>query len=113
MRSEARLRAATIALTIVAAPAVMSAETSKVVAIQNFAFEPATVTVSVGERISFVNRDELPHSVVGLREGKEIFRSGWQMDQDEAFSVVMERPGEIVIQCGLHARMTARIVVEP
>ncbi len=82
-------------------------------AIEKFAFAPPTLTVSVGERVSFVNHDELPHSVVGLRDETEIFRSNEQMDQDEAYSVVMDRPGDIVIRCGLHASMTAKIVVEP
>jgi len=108
-----RFAAATIALAVVALPQCVRAEKAKSMAIENFAFDPPTLTVSLGERVSFVNRDELPHSVVGLRDETEIFRSNEQMDQDEAYSVVMDRPGEIVIRCGLHEAMSARIVVKP
>jgi plastocyanin len=113
MSNGLRLSAAMIALAILALPQSASADGAKSMAIENFAFDPPTLTVSVGERVSFVNRDELPHSVVGLRDETEIFRSNEQMDQDEAYSVVMDRPGEIVIRCGLHEAMSARIVVKP
>jgi plastocyanin len=105
--------AATIALSIVGLPQGVNADGTKSIAIEKFSFDPPTLTVSVGERVSFVNRDELPHSVVGLRAETEIFRSNEQMDQDEAYSVVMDRPGEIVIRCGLHTSMSAKIVVAP
>ncbi|MFY9655797.1 MAG: plastocyanin/azurin family copper-binding protein [Methylocystis sp.] len=82
-------------------------------AIKKFAFDPPTLTVSVGERVSFINHDELPHSVVGQRGETEVFRSNEQMDQDEAYSVVMDRPGEMVICCGVHGSMTAAIVMTP
>ena len=108
-----RLSAATIALSLVALPQAVGADRATSMAIEKFAFDPPMLTVSVGERVSFVNRDELPHSVVGLRGETEIFRSSEQMDQDEAFTVVMDGPGEIVIRCGLHASMSARIVVKP
>ncbi|MGA9599580.1 MAG: plastocyanin/azurin family copper-binding protein [Methylocystis sp.] len=108
-----RLSVATIALAIVVLPTVSGADSSKLMTIEKFAFDPPTLAVSVGERVSFVNRDELPHSVVGLLGETEIFRSSEQMDQDETYSVVMDRPGEIVIRCGLHASMSARIVVKP
>jgi len=113
MPSRLRLAVATIALAIVVPPPGAGADTPKSIAIEKFAFDPPTLTVSVGERVSFVNRDELPHSIVGLRDGTEIFRSNEQMDQDEAYSVVLDRPGEIVIRCGLHESMSARIVVKP
>jgi plastocyanin len=111
--SRLRVSAATIALAVVALPQSAGAAGTKSIAIEKFAFDPPTLTVSVGERVSFVNHDPIPHSVVGLRAETEIFRSNEQMDQDEAYSVVMDRPGEIVIRCGLHTSMSAKIVVEP
>ena len=113
MSDRLRLAAATIALSLAATPQGAGADRTKSMAIEKFAFDPPTLTVSVGERVSFVNRDELPHSVVGLRDETEIFRSSEQMDQDEAFAVVLDRPGEIVVRCGLHASMTAKIIVKP
>jgi plastocyanin len=113
MFSALRVLAATIALAIVGLPQCAEADQAKSMAIEKFAFDPPTLTVSVGARVSFVNHDELPHSVVGLRGETEVFRSTEQMDQDEAYSVVMDRPGEIAIHCGLHGSMSATIVVTP
>ncbi|WP_162009674.1 cupredoxin domain-containing protein [Methylocystis heyeri] len=81
------------------------------VLIENFAFQPATLEAKVGERIVFVNRDQVPHSVVGFRNGEEAFRSAEYIDADDAYSVTLDRPGEIVIFCGLHGRMSAKIIV--
>ncbi|HXY57773.1 MAG TPA: cupredoxin domain-containing protein [Methylocystis sp.] len=81
------------------------------VAIEKFAFDPQTIAARVGDRIVFVNRDELPHSVVGLRGEEEVFRSVEQMDTDDSFEVVIDGPGDIAIVCGLHASMTGNILV--
>jgi len=88
------------------------AESALRVAIENFVFDPPTIVARVGDRVIFVNRDELPHSVVGLRDGAEVFRSAEQMDTDEAFEILLDRAGEISIVCGLHGSMTGKIVVE-
>jgi len=83
------------------------------VAIENFVFDPPTIAARVGDHLIFVNHDEVPHSVVGSRDGAEVFRSVEQMDTDESFEVLIDRPGEITIVCGLHGSMTGKIVVEP
>jgi plastocyanin len=83
------------------------------VAIESFEFAPAEITVKAGTQITFVNNDELPHSVVGSRAGNELFRSDEQISQGESFSVVAEVPGEIILNCGLHSKMSGKIVVLP
>jgi len=89
------------------------AEGSTRVEIENFAFDPPALTVKTGDRVVFVNRDQVPHSVVGTRGGEELFRSSEQISTDESFSVVMDAPGEITLGCGLHARINGKIVVTP
>jgi hypothetical protein len=48
-----------------------------------------------------------------LLGGEEIFRSREQIDTDESYAVVMDRPGEIALGCGLHARISGKIMVRP
>lgn len=88
-------------------PACAGAETA--VGIDNFAFTPAEITVKAGTKVTFVNHDDIPHSVVG-ESGK--FHSP-ALDTDENFTIVFDTPGEIVYFCGLHPRMKGRIVVTP
>ena len=56
--------------------------------IDNFVFEPAQLTVKVGQTVTWTNRDDIPHTVVCA--GK--FRSK-TMDTDGTFSFTFTAPG--------------------
>ncbi|HMK89258.1 MAG TPA: cupredoxin family copper-binding protein [Methylocystis sp.] len=79
------------------------------VAIDNFAFTPATLTVKAGTKVVFVNHDDIPHNVVGE---KLKFRSR-ALDTDESFAFVFDKPGDFVYFCGLHPQMKGEIRVTP
>ena len=69
--------------------------------IDNFVFEPAQLTVKVGQTVTWTNRDDIPHTVVCA--GK--FRSK-TMDTDGTFSFTFTAPGEYKYFCSLHPHMT-------
>ena len=96
-----------------ASPAAPRANTARSipVSIEDLSFVPAQLSVTVGTTVVFVNRDRLPHSVVGMIGEKEQFRSDGQLDQDESFAVVLDEPGLIEVSCGIHSRMRARLTV--
>ena len=75
--------------------------------IDNFVFEPAQLTVKVGQTVTWTNRDDIPHTVVCA--GK--FRSK-TMDTDGAFSFTFTAPGEYKYFCSLHPHMTGAVKVE-
>ena len=104
-------RRAAVYAVVVGAVAVRAAiaGTSIIVAMENFAFIPAQLTVKAGSKVIFVNHDEVPHSVVGL--GSE-FRSK-ALDKGERFAITFDKPGEIDYFCGLHRGMRGRITVAP
>lgn len=102
------LRAAALAATLIAGAA-QAAD----VEIENYAFAPAKLTVKAGTKVVFVNRDQVPHSVVGSLGGQEIFRSPEQIDEDETYAVVLAAPGEVAFACGLHSSMRGVITVTP
>ncbi len=79
--------------------------------IEDLSFVPAQLSVTVGTTVVFVNRDRLPHSVVGTLGEKERFRCDGQLDQDESFAVMLDEPGLIEVSCGIHSRMRARLNV--
>ena len=79
--------------------------------IEDLSFVPAQLSVTVGTTVVFVNRDRLPHSVVGALGEKEQFHSDGQLELDESFAVVLEEPGLIEVSCGIHSRMRARLIV--
>jgi plastocyanin len=83
------------------------------VEIRNFAFAPTELAIAAGTRIVFVNRDQVPHSVIGVAGARELFRSPDQIDEDETFSIVVSEPGPIEFRCGLHSHMRGSIKVTP
>jgi plastocyanin len=79
------------------------------VSIDNFTFKPNVLTIKPGTTVTFVNHDDIPHSIVDSA-GK--FKSK-VLDTDESFKMTFETAGEIGYFCGLHPHMTGRIVVAP
>jgi plastocyanin len=83
------------------------------VEIVDFGFSPAEIVVREGTKLTFINNDRVPHSLIGEASGSEVFRSEEQMDSGDAFTVVVEKPGVITIRCGLHAKMQSKVTVTP
>lgn len=81
------------------------------IVIERFAFEPAEIAIKAGTKVAFVNKDQMPHGVVGEGAGGELFRSEDQIEEGGTFSVTLTKPGEIAVSCGLHANMKGRITV--
>ena len=78
------------------------------VKIDNFSFGPATLTVAVGTTVTWVNHDDIPHNVVST-DG--LFKSK-VMDTDEKFSFTFTKSGTFPYFCGIHPKMTGKIVVQ-
>lgn len=96
------------AVMLIGAEPTLASESAKVV-IDNFVFTPATLTVKAGEKIVFINHDDLPHNIV---DQAGAFRSK-ALDTDESFERVFDKPGEFVYFCGLHPQMKGKIIVTP
>jgi plastocyanin len=85
-----------------------AAEPAKVM-IDNFAFTPAVLQVKAGTAVTFLNRDDIPHSVVAAAGA---FHSP-ALDTDESFTYTFAKTGEFIYVCGLHPFMKGKIVVVP
>ena len=77
--------------------------------IDNFSFTPPTLTVPAGATVTWVNQDDVPHNIVSS-EGKTL--KSPVMDTDEKFSYTFTKPGTYPYYCGIHPKMTAKVVVE-
>ncbi len=78
------------------------------VAIENFAFNPATVEISVGDTVMWTNFDSAPHTATG-NEGE--FDSG-TLQTDQSFSFTFEEAGDFDYICTIHPSMEGVVVVE-
>jgi plastocyanin len=80
------------------------------VAIDNFAFSPATLTVPAGTKVTWVNRDDVPHTATSTSKPRA-FDSG-TLDTDDKFSFEFKTPGTYEYFCAVHPKMTAKIIVK-
>ena len=98
--------AAVLAATLASAPGVRAADHA--VQIQGFAFGPGTLTVAVGDTVTWTNADSAPHTV-SAESGA--FDSG-NLDEGQAFSFTFDTPGTYTYRCDYHSEMTGTIVVQ-
>ena len=77
--------------------------------IKDFAFNPQTITVKSGEKITWINRDEEPHTVVSVEKQ---FKKSPALDTDQEFTVVAGSPGTYNYFCSVHPKMTGTIIVK-
>jgi plastocyanin len=91
-----------------ARPAAQTAPSAVAVKIDNFSFGPQSITVSPGTKVTWTNRDDIPHTVVST-EG--VFKSK-VMDTDESFSFTFDKPGSYPYFCSVHPKMTGTVVVK-
>lgn len=78
------------------------------VTIDNFNFTPATITVSAGTTVTWVNRDDVPHTVTASDKSF----SSQSIDTDGQFSQKFDTPGTYSYFCAIHPFMTAKVVVQ-
>ena len=83
--------------------------TQNKIEIKDFAFNPQTLTVKSGEKITWINRDEEPHTVVSVEKQ---FKKSTALDTDQEFTITVGAPGTYDYFCSVHPKMTGTIVVE-
>jgi plastocyanin len=79
------------------------------VAIKNFAFSPAVVTVRVGTTVTWTNSDQDAHTVTATGGA---FRSP-TMNTADTFRYTFTEAGRYDYLCTIHPFMTATVVVTP
>ena len=78
------------------------------VKIDNFTFQPATITVTSGTKVIWTNHDDEPHTVVS---GDAKFKSH-ALDTNDRFSFTFSNPGSYAYFCSLHPRMVGKVIVK-
>ncbi len=89
------------------APAAAAQAAERVIEIKNYMF--MEVTVPAGTKVTWINRDEVPHTVI---ERNKLFHSA-ALDTDDKFSYVFSKPGTYDYFCSLHPYMVAKVIVTP
>jgi plastocyanin len=78
-----------------------------VVKIEGLRFEPATLTVNSGDRIVWINKDLVPHTVTA---DAKAFDSR-DLAADASWTYVTRAPGEYPYGCQYHPTMKGKLIV--
>ena len=78
------------------------------VKIDNFTFGPDALTVPVNSTVTWVNKDDIPHTVVA-KDGAFKSRA---LDTDQKFSFKFDKAGTYQYFCSVHPKMVGKIVVK-
>ena len=74
--------------------------------INNFAFDPSTITVNKGDTVTWTNYDQAPHTVTGAG-----IESG-TMQKGSTFSFTFKETGTFDYICSIHPPMKGQVVVK-
>nr|WP_321984145.1 cupredoxin family copper-binding protein [uncultured Lichenicoccus sp.] len=95
-----------VALALSAAAANLPGST---VTIDNFSFSTPHLTVVRGTVVTWINRDDIPHTVASADAARTLHSP--LLDTDERFSHRFDQAGRFAYFCSLHPHMQGVIVV--
>jgi plastocyanin len=78
------------------------------VRVDNFTFGPDTLTVPVNSTVTWVNKDDLPHTIAST-DG--VFKSK-ALDTEDKYSYTFTKAGTYAYFCSIHPKMVGKIVVQ-
>ena len=79
----------------------------KAVAISDYAFKPATLTIAAGTKVVWTNKDDDPHTVTaddGAFDSKGL-------GQGDSYARVFSKPGRWTYHCSAHPFMKGVVIV--
>jgi len=78
------------------------------VKIDNFTFGPEVLKVKTGQTVTWLNEDDIPHTVVATNHA---FKSK-ALDTGDKYTFTFVKAGQYEYFCSLHPHMKATIIVE-
>ena len=93
---------------LISARAALKAAEGAEIGIDNFKFSPTPLTVKVGTTVTWVNHDDIPHSIVC----PDLRLHSHPMDTNDSFAYRFEKAGKFNYICGMHPFMHGQVVVE-
>lgn len=88
-------------------PAATAAATVDV-AISGFAFDPATITISAGQSVTWTNKDNVVHTVTA---DDNSWTSG-DIANGQTFTQTFSTAGTYNYHCAIHPNMTGTVIVQ-
>jgi amicyanin len=81
------------------------------ISITNFSFSPDTITIPVGTKVTWTNKDSVGHTVTSDDTGG-VLKSPL-IEQNKTFEYTFDKAGTYAYHCTPHPFMKAKIIVTP
>lgn len=78
------------------------------VLIQNFAFNPANLSVKVGDDVKWRNDDSMVHRIDGITDAS---MKSSDLDRGDTYQFTFDQTGTLEYICGIHTYMKGSVVV--
>lgn len=79
------------------------------VSIKNFLFNPSTLSVKTGTKVTWTNNDAIAHTITS--DSGSLLNSG-AIAPGQSFSFTFTAPGSVSYHCAIHPMMKGSITVE-
>ena len=86
------------------------ASNQNTVTIKDFAFNPGTITVKVGTKVTWTNEDSVSHTVTADTMSADAPASG-NIAKGESYSFTFNKAGTYAYHCTPHPYMKASVIV--
>jgi amicyanin len=102
-------QAAPVGVDLAAQQSAPAAQQTINVEIMGYAYQPATLTISAGDTVTWTNHDTAPHNVV-VTDGPEKFTSP-NLQKGQTYSYTFSKSGTYSYYCSIHPDMKASVTV--
>jgi len=86
-----------------------TAESGMVVNIKDFAFNPSTLNIKAGTKITWINNDQAQHKIISVSD--EAGPSSDVLSQNDTYTYIFKKAGNFEYRCSFHPSMTGSVVV--
>ena len=107
MRRLLYLMALSLIVLLVLAPSAGAQGSQQTVAIQDFYFPPAQITIQPGTTVTWTNKGKAPHTVTADDGSFDSER----LEPGQSFSHTFQNPGTVTYHCEIHPYMKGSVVV--
>lgn len=77
--------------------------------IKNFSFNPSTLTVKTGTKVTWTNNDSVPHTVTS--DSGNLLNSA-TLSPGQSFSFTFTNIGSVNYHCAIHPTMKGKVIIE-
>lgn len=77
-----------------------------IISINNFQFNPTSITIKAGTKVRWINQDSTIHTIKSNEFNSDKLGTG------KDFEFMFSKPGTYDYVCGIHSSMKGRIIVE-